>query len=256
MMRRKPLGDEKFNLPADGIMTAAPSLFWQEIWGQKAQRLGDAPSSVIDGYHFITESQYHELIRQVIEPMGMHTGQALLECGCGAGAFLRAVDLACPGLCLTGIDYSEPMLAVAKARMPFARFMQGDIRALSGVEQETFDHAAAFAVLCYLNNEREAEQALDELVRITRPGGCVFLGDTSDAGRRSEAMDLLRDIWQPCAIPEYLFLEKDFFRRYAETRDLKIRIDDMDRPTLSWYPPHALRYSVYLFKPGPNRSNR
>lgn len=253
MTNREPLGNETYNLPADGIMPATPSLFWQEIWGQKARRLGDVPSSVIDGYHFITESQYNEMIRQVIDPMGMKAGNSLLECGCGAGAFLQAVDLACPGLRLSGIDYAEPMLAVARSRMPFARFIRGDIRALSGLEKETFDHSAAFAVLCYLNNTGEAEQALDELIRVTRPGGCIFLGDTSDANKRSEAIELLREIWRPCTIPEYLFLEKDFFHRYAETRNLQISIADMDRQELAWYPPRALRYSVYLYKPGSSK---
>lgn len=256
MTQRETLGSEKYNVPADDRLAATPSLFWREVWGQKAGRLCDAPSSVIDGYHFITESQYQEMVRQVIEPMGLTAGQSLLECGCGAGAFLEAVDRACPGLRLTGVDYAEPMLAVARTRLPSAQLMSGDIRDLSGLEKETFDHAAAFAVLCYLNNEGEARQSLDELVRVTRPGGCIFLGDTSDAERRSEAMDLLGEIWRPCAIPEYLFLHKDFFRRYAETSGLQIRLAGMDQRALSWYPPRALRYSVYLYKPGGKRSGR
>lgn len=155
---------------------------------------------------FITEAQYDELIGWVIAPMNLRAGQSLLECGCGSGAFLKAVDLVCPGLKLSGVDYSEAMLDAARAKMPGVRFLSGDIRNLSALENESFDHSAAFAVLCYLNDRDEARQALDELVRVTKPGGCIFLGDTSDAGKREEAMRLLKEIWQPRAIPDYLFL--------------------------------------------------
>lgn len=244
----QPLGNRKYNTPDGDINACVPSLFWQMVWSRKACNLKRECSYVIDGYHFITEPQYHELIRQVIVPMNLQPGNTLLECGCGSGAFLQAAKLAFPGLQLFGVDYAEPMLEVARTRMPEVRFFSGDIRNLSGIEDECFDHTAAFAVLCYLNNVEEAGQALDELVRVTRAGGCIFLGDTSDAGKRAEAMQLLREIWHPRAIPDYLFLEKDFFRRYAAARKLTIRIIDMDQPDLDWYPPRSLRYGVYLYK--------
>ncbi len=244
------LGNEKYNAPAGEFSTDIPSLFWQAVWSQKARELKEECPSVIDGYHFISEAEYHELISRVIVPMNLKAGQSLLECGCGSGAFLKAVDLACPGLNLFGVDYSVSMLEAARAKMPGAVFLSGDIRNLSALENESFDHSAAFAVLCYLNHLDEARQALDELVRVTRPGGCIFLGDTSDAGKRVEAMQLLRKIWHPRAIPDYLFLEKDFFRRYAAAGKLAIRIIGMDQPELDWYPPRSLRYSVYLYKSG------
>jgi len=245
-----PLGNEKYNTPAGEVPTDIPSLFWRAVWSQKARELGGECPSVIDGYHFIFEAQYNELIRRVIAPMNLKAGQSMLECGCGSGAFLKAVDLACPGLKLFGVDYSESMLEASRAKMPGAAFLFGDIRNLSQLEDESFHHSAAFAVLCYLNHMEEARQALDELVRVTKPGGCIFLRDTSDAGKKAEAMQLLREIWHPRAVPDYLFLEKGFFRRYAAARKLAVRIIGMDQPELAWYPPGFLRYSVYLYKSG------
>jgi ubiquinone/menaquinone biosynthesis C-methylase UbiE len=245
-----PLGNEKYNVPAGEVPSGIPSLFWHAVWSQKALELKEECSSVINGYHFITEARYNELISRVIAPMNLRAGQSLLECGCGSGAFLQAVDLACPGLNLFGMDYSESMLEAARVKMPRAVFLSGDIRNLSVLKNESFDHSAAFAVLCYLNHLDEARQALDELVRVTRPGGCIFLGDTSDAGKRKEATRLLKKIWRPRAIPEYLFFEKDFFYRYADAQKLTLRIIGMDLPELAWYPPRSLRYSVYLYKSG------
>jgi ubiquinone/menaquinone biosynthesis C-methylase UbiE len=245
-----PLGNEKYNTPAGEVPTDIPSLFWHAVWSQKARELGGECPSVIDGYHFISEAQYNELIRRVIAPMNLKAGQSMLECGCGSGAFLKAVDLACPGLKLFGVDYSESMLEAARAKMPGAAFIFGDIRNLSQLEDESFNHSAAFAVLCYLNHMEEARQALDELVRVTKPGGCIFLGDTSDVGKREEATRLLEEIWRPRGIPEYLFFDRDFFHRYADSRKLTVRIIGMDQPELVWYPTRLLRYSVYLYKSG------
>lgn len=246
----RSLGNEKYNAPAGEVSTDIPSLFWHAVWSQKARELGGECPSVIDGYHFISEAQYNELIRRVIAPMNLKAGQSMLECGCGSGAFLKAVDLACPGLKLFGVDYSESMLEAARAKMPGAAFLFGDIRNLSQLKDESFNHSAAFAVLCYLNHMEEARQALDELVRVTKPGGCIFLGDTSDIGKRKEATRLLEEIWRPRGIPDYLFFDRDFFHRYADSQKLTVRIIGMDQPELAWYPLRSLRYSVYLYKSG------
>ena len=49
---------------------------------------------------------------------------SLLELGCGSGAILAGLD---PRLSLVGIDRSPQMLARARARVPRARLLEGDI---------------------------------------------------------------------------------------------------------------------------------
>ena len=143
MSKPLPLGNEKFNTldaPASG---KPPSEFWRDVWNRKAAQLQQESCSVIDGYHFISESQYNALVRHVADPLNLAPGMTLLECGCGSGAFLRAVELACPGLILSGVDYAEAMLEIAQERMPHIRFLIGDIRNLYGLPDESFEVTAA-----------------------------------------------------------------------------------------------------------------
>ena len=58
------------------------------------------------------------------------TMRSFCEIGCGTGATLRAVQHHFPGLALTGIDYFPEGLVWARARVPQATLMFGDIHAL------------------------------------------------------------------------------------------------------------------------------
>lgn len=57
-------------------------------------------------------------------------GGHILELGCGAGDPVSTY-LVSKGFRLTGVDYSAPLLDLARARLPQARFVHQDMRALS-----------------------------------------------------------------------------------------------------------------------------
>lgn len=61
---------------------------------------------------------------------GLAPGAPVLDLGCGAGEPIAAY-LAAQGFTVTGLDISAPMLAMARTRLPQARFIEGDMRALS-----------------------------------------------------------------------------------------------------------------------------
>ena len=56
-------------------------------------------------------------------------GGSVLDIGCGAGAPIAA-SLAAAGFAVTGIDTSAPLLALARTRLPQARWIKGDMRAM------------------------------------------------------------------------------------------------------------------------------
>jgi SAM-dependent methyltransferase len=56
-----------------------------------------------------------------------------------------------------------------------ARFVEGDISALPFPDNE-FDIAIAHVVFCHLS---EPERALDEMIRVAKPGGCVAVFDNA-----------------------------------------------------------------------------
>lgn len=102
-------------------------------------------------------------------------GEAAIDVGCGPG-FLCA-DLAAGvgerGEVL-GVDQSESMLALAKARCaerPWVRFEQGDATRLPA-DDAAFDLATSTQVLEYV---ADVDRALAEIARVLRPGGRTLL---------------------------------------------------------------------------------
>jgi SAM-dependent methyltransferase len=106
-------------------------------------------------------------------------GDRLVDVGCGTGDVVRALAaLVGPDGLVIGVDPSEVMLAVARARsagrdLP-VEFVRGDVGDLE------LPDSSADGVVCerVLQHVGDAPGAVAELERITRPGGRVVVIDT------------------------------------------------------------------------------
>lgn len=91
----------------------------------------------------------------------------LLDAGCGtglSGPYLRALGYEV----LEGLDYSQEMLRLAESRNAYATLKQAELgTALPWPD----DHFAAFLSAGVFTAGHAPASSLDELVRITRPGG-------------------------------------------------------------------------------------
>jgi SAM-dependent methyltransferase len=123
-----------------------------------------------------------EQIASLARHFRLRPGMRLLDAGCGYGYALRTWGRYClPGGRLVGLDREKLLLRNAarlcrKERMSrAARFVEGDICSLPFPDNE-FDMTIAHVVFCHL---REPEKALDEMIRATRPGGCVAVFDNA-----------------------------------------------------------------------------
>jgi SAM-dependent methyltransferase len=102
---------------------------------------------------------------------------SLLDVGCGNGLVLSRLGTGYETVC--GIDYSEVMIAQAKAIMPNARFAAGEAGALP-FEDATFERVLCYSIFHYFPDEEYAAGAVRELVRVCAPGGIVLIGDLLD----------------------------------------------------------------------------
>lgn len=98
-------------------------------------------------------------------------GEHALDAGCGTGIYTRR--LAERGLEVTGVDLDREMLAAARIKAPAAHLVEGDVTSLP-FEDASFDLVLSVTVLCFVP---EPQRAVRELVRVTRPGGRVVLGE-------------------------------------------------------------------------------
>jgi SAM-dependent methyltransferase len=108
---------------------------------------------------------YEEALRHVrLEP-----ADAVLDVGCGAGAFLRLV--ADRGGLPHGLDASEALIAFARSRLPDADLRHGEMENLPW-DDDVFDLVTGFNSFFFAT---DMVNALRDAARVAKPGAAVVI---------------------------------------------------------------------------------
>ncbi len=149
----------------------------------------------------------------------LRPGMKLLDAGCGHGYIMRTYGPNCmPGAELVGLDREKSLMATAKRLATrqglgdAATFVEGDIYDMP-FKKNTFDLSVAHVLFCHL---AEPEKALDELIRVTKRGGCIAVFDNAIGGGDSVGWN---NIHKP-TIKERLFNYEVVFRMIAGRKKL------------------------------------
>jgi SAM-dependent methyltransferase len=102
------------------------------------------------------------------------SGRTALDVGCGTGAL--AARLAAQGYEVTGVDPSEGMLEVMRARSPHITAVRASGTALP-FAADTFDLVFTVAALHHIAEPKAVAQTLAEMVRVCRPEGRILIWD-------------------------------------------------------------------------------
>lgn len=105
-------------------------------------------------------------------------GGRVLDLGCGAGEPIASWFIA-EGFALTGADFSQSMLDIARSRWPQGDWRQADMRALD--LGETFDGIIAWDSFFHLTPE-DQRGAIARMARHLVPGGALMLTVGPTAG--------------------------------------------------------------------------
>lgn len=105
-------------------------------------------------------------------------GVHILDVGCGAGH--KSKYLTEKGFKVTGVDFSEGLLDIARREVPEAQFILADMRDLSSIDGQ-FDAVLAIASLLHIP-KKEACDVMAGWVEKLKPGGhfCVIVKGTKE----------------------------------------------------------------------------
>ncbi|MBN1688965.1 MAG: methyltransferase domain-containing protein [Candidatus Omnitrophica bacterium] len=119
------------------------------------------------------------MLKQTVRHPGSKT--RVLEAGCGTGMF--AVSLALLGFRVDAFDYNEEAISIGKGlwakvqtegEAQRIRFTRGNLLQM-GIPSDTYDLVFNQAVLEYFTQKDQRKRAIDEMVRVTKPGGHVAI---------------------------------------------------------------------------------
>jgi SAM-dependent methyltransferase len=128
-------------------------------WVESGQAWGDRAAD----WAYLVEPYARRANDALFDRAGVGPGTRLLDIACGSG--YAASVAAGRGATVTGLDASEALIAIARARTPGGDFRVGDMFALP-FEDDCFDVATSFNGIW-----KGCEDALREAGRVVRPGG-------------------------------------------------------------------------------------
>jgi demethylmenaquinone methyltransferase/2-methoxy-6-polyprenyl-1,4-benzoquinol methylase len=97
---------------------------------------------------------------------------SVLDVACGTGTLLKMAKK--KGLKCYGLDLSQGMLAQAKRKVPEAEFRQASYYEMP-YPKESFDYVVATNALS--GEHIDARKVLDEMLRVCRSGGWVYIAE-------------------------------------------------------------------------------
>jgi SAM-dependent methyltransferase len=113
-------------------------------------------------------------VARLVDVLGLPAGARVLDCPCGQGRHSHA--LAEAGFSVTGLDYSRPLLAVARRRGtgPALRYAHGDMRRLPARWTGRFDAVLnLFTSFGFFLDPADDARVIAEFARVLRPGAVL-----------------------------------------------------------------------------------
>ena len=99
---------------------------------------------------------------------------SLVDVGCAAGAFLHYAKNELPVSKCTGIDISDVDLDLARRHVEGVEFVQDSITTPTQTESRQFDVCTCLGTVAVFD---DPDPVLQNLIRLVRPGGALYLWD-------------------------------------------------------------------------------
>ncbi len=168
----------------------------------------DAETERAFGYPF---EGYQQLLARIVEICRPLDHEHILDLGCGTGSLAaRFLTFGCQ---VTGIDFSEAMIAIARQKHAAVHFQVQDVRApIGGHVVPRYDHIVSAYVFHHFPIEEKIQLVLRLLRQNLNPGSQLVIGDLvfEDQAARDAAARAYPADWDE----EYFWMENEDFATF------------------------------------------
>lgn len=222
---------------------------WLEIWNRKYQAFSTTiDTHVLDGFDGLSKKDWQNLVHFFLAQLSITQEDAVLEVGCGAGAFLKELKAYRK---IGGVDYSESAIKAIK------QILDGEFHVAEAIDlpfsDNSFDKVLSYGVFFYFDSYDYAKLAFSEMMRVMKPSGTLFIGDINDLDKKETALRLREESSQERKTNhlsekkvDHLYFSKTFFEKLATEHDMEITF--INHENIDFYYNAAYRYSIILQK--------
>ena len=175
----------------------------------------------------IGDQDWAELAEDISKKLRLNVPTySLLDIGCG-NAFLLTYFQSEIGS-ITGIDYAPAMIEAAQKNIPGGIFSVGNASSLN-FSADYFDRTLCYSIFHYFRSDDMVFNALDEICRVTKPGGIALIGDLLDKDKEQQIKsnsDLLTEAKLSLIkrYSEWRFIDLPRVLEYLETKAKKVEV--------------------------------
>jgi len=147
----------------------------QNEWSQNALNTNDLKKQVCRP---IDNDNWQALVSDISHKLNLTNNlDSILDVGCGNALLLS--QLTPKANSYYGIDYAESMIGEAKCQIKQGQFYVGDAANLNFSDNQ-FDRVLSYSIFHYFPDEAYIHKAINECIRVTKPGGIILIGDLLD----------------------------------------------------------------------------
>ena len=196
----------------------------QEEWHKQVQEANDLKAQV---GRPVDEETWQALVSDITEKLQLETKVTkLLDLGCGNALILS--ELASKADNVYGVDYAEAMIEQAKKVLPQGHFQTGQAAKLP-FDNHYFERLLCYSIFHYFPDQDYVIKAIEEMIRITKKGGVILIGDLLDSQFEQEIksgsnLDYEQKIPHIHRYSEWTFCHLDKLISHLENKVSKVEI--------------------------------
>ena len=224
---------------------------WKSIWEKR--EIKEDNSSILSrlisadgfdtGFGTILESDWIAYVEYISNKLNLKESDSIYEVGCGSGAFLYYFYK--KGHKVGGVDYSSPLIKIAKKYISNKNFSLKEANQLTIVEK--YDYVVSNGVFFYFSSHTYAKDVLSLMLKKANKGIAIL--EVNDFSKKEESMKLRKGYLSDEEYNkrykglEHLYYKKEWFLNFAKEYNLKI---DIEQQNINNYTNNMYRFNVFI----------